>query len=143
MNYNKNYLKVGAITYTPKLKICRSILMLTLEQKNEVAMSTNDSALRLYEYYIDKKTWKHFNPIDYTKVGKELGWTASKTEKCKTMLTKEGFLVIKKDTLKDGAKIYRILLGKELVRKYNETNEFPDDNETIKYITDSIDDIDY
>ena len=49
----------------------------------------------------------------------------------------------KKDTLKDGAKIYRILLGKELVRKYNETNEFPDDNETIKYITDSIDDIDY
>ena len=61
MNYNKNYLKVGAITYTPKLKIYRSILMLTLEQKNEVAMSTNDSALRLYEYYIDKKTWKHFN----------------------------------------------------------------------------------
>ena len=59
------------------------------------------------------------------------------------MLTKEGFLVIKKDTLKDGAKIYRILLGKELVRKYNETNEFPDDSETIKYITDSIDDIDY
>ena len=141
MNYSKNYLKVGAITYTPKLKLHRSVLMLTLEQKNEIANATNDSALRLYEFYIDKKTWKHFNPLDYEKVGRELGWTASKTEKCKIMLVKSGFLVIKKDTLKDGAKIYRILLGKELVKKYNETNEFPDDNETIKYITDSIEDI--
>ena len=141
MNDSKNYLKVGAITYTPKLKLHRSVLMLTLEQKNEIANATNDSALRLYEFYIDKKTWKHFNPLDYEKVGRELGWTASKTEKCKIMLVKSGFLVIKKDTLKDGAKIYRILLGKELVKKYNETNEFPDDNETIKYITDSIDDI--
>ena len=57
MNYNKNYLKVGAITYTPKLKLHRSVLMLTLEQKNEIANATNDSALRLYEYYIDKKNF--------------------------------------------------------------------------------------
>lgn len=140
MNYSSNYLKVGAIVYPPKLKMNRSVLMLTLEQRNEVARATNDSALRLYEYYIEKKTWKYFNPLDYEKIGSRLGWSASKTEKCKTMLTKEGFLLVKKDTLKDGTKIYRILLGKELINVYNETNEFPDDSQAIRYSDSEIED---
>ena len=133
MNYSINYLELGAITYPPKLKMYRSILMLTAEQKNEVVKATNDSALRLYEYYINKKSWKHFNPLNYKSIGRALTWSASKTEKCKGMLVKEGYLLIKKDTLPDGTKIFRILLGKDVVSLYKLTNKFPSSEENIIY----------
>ncbi len=122
---NKNYLSVGAIAYPPKLKMRSNVLMLTLDQKNEVANATNAECLRLYEFYIDKKNWKHFNPTDYVKIGKSLDWTESKTKKCKDMLTKAKYLLVKKDTLKDSTKLYRILIGKEVVKLYHETKQFP------------------
>lgn len=127
MNYSKNYLNIGAITYPPKLKMVRSILMLTQEEERQVVLDTNDSCLRLYKLYIDKKNWKHFNPTDYEKIGEVLGWTAAKTEKCKTMLIAAEYLLLKKDTLNDGTKIYRILLGKDIVQQYKKTKVFPDE----------------
>ena len=105
--------------------------MLTADQENEVASDTNDSALRLYKYYIHKKNWKHFVPTDYTRIGKALNWSPSKTEKCKTMLIKAGYLLLKKDTLSDGTKIYRILVGKEIVNEYVNTKKFPAEKEVI------------
>jgi len=133
MNYSKNYLKVSTIVYPPKLNMYRSILMLNGQQKTEVAIATNDSALRLYEFYINKSTWKHFNPTDYVKIGENLGWTGRKTESNKTLLTKAKYLLIKKDTLKDGAKIYRILLGKQIIEHYLETKELPSNIESFTY----------
>jgi hypothetical protein len=138
MNNNTNYLSLGVIVYPPKLKMYKSLLMLTTEDKNEVSILTNDSALRLYEYYISKKSWKHFNPTDYARIGKELGWSPSKTEKCKTMLVKAGFVLIKKGSLSDGVTIYRILLGKPLVEKYHESNTFPTSEETIHYTKEKL-----
>ena len=133
MNYSENYLKVGTIVYPPKLTQYRNLFMLTPDQKTEVAKLTNDSALRLYEFFITKKSWKHFNPTDYERIGKVLGWTARKTESNKTLLTKANYLLIKKDTLKDSTKIYRVLLGKPIIEHYNETNEFPSDTEAFTY----------
>jgi hypothetical protein len=131
MNYSKNYLNLGTVVYPPKLKMVRSILMLTEDQKREIASDTNDSCLRLYEFYINKKTWKHFNPTDYGKIGEALGWTARKTESSKTILVKHKYLLIKKDTLKDKTRIYRVLLGKDIVKHYLDTKEFPIDSEAF------------
>ena len=107
--------------------------MLTEDQKRELASNTNDSCLRLYEFFINKKTWKHFNPTDYQRIGEALGWSARKTESSKTMLVKAGYLLIKKDTLKDKTKIYRVLLGKEMVDHYLITKEFPTDTEALVF----------
>jgi len=131
METKNNYLEVSAISYPPKLKLYRGILMLTLEDKNKLVGDTNDSALRLYEYYIGKQKWKHFNPTSYCEIGKALNWSASKTESVKNKLVKAGYVLIKKDTLKDGTKIYRVLLGKEMVHLYNTTKEFPSREETV------------
>ena len=133
MSHNKNYLDVSAVAYPPKLKMFRSVLMLTLEQQNEIATETNDACLRLYEFYIHKKNWKHFNPTDYEVIGKALQWTASKTKKCKDMLTKAGFLYIKKDTLQDSTRVYRIFIGKEVVSLYKETKQLPSNHEEFTY----------
>jgi hypothetical protein len=121
------------VTYTPQLKLYIDKLMLSQEQINEVVEDTNDSCLRLYEFYVTKKNWKHFNPIDYTKIGNVLRWSASKTEKCKCMLTKAGYLLIKKDTLSDGTKIFRILVGKEVVKLYKNNKILPTDKNQITY----------
>ena len=126
MNYSDNYLKKGLIMYPPKLKMIRSVLMLTEDDRREVVIATNDSALRLYEYYISKRGWKHFSPIAYEAIGKDLGWSRSKTEKTKTMLIKAGYLLILKDTLKDHSLIYRVLLGKPVVTHYKDTGNFPE-----------------
>lgn len=99
--------------------------MITMEEETEIAKITNDSAVRLYKFYIDKKGWKHFNPIDYKKIGDVLGWSKAKTEKTKAMLVKAGLIKIIKDTLKDGTQLYRLLIGKEIVNHYNNTGEFP------------------
>jgi len=99
--------------------------MLTPEQTKELAIDTSDSAVRLYTYYIDKRGWKHFNPLDYSRIGEDLGWTARKTETQKAKLVDSGYLSIIKDTLKDKTTIYRVLLGKEAVRQYKETGEYP------------------
>lgn len=133
MQHKNNYLDVSAVAYPPKLKLFRNILMLTLDQQNEIAEDTNDACLRLFEYYIQKKTWKHFNPTNYENIGKSLRWTASKTKKCKDMLVKAGYLYVKKDTLPDKTKIYRIFLGQEVVALYNETKNLPPSKEEITY----------
>lgn len=138
MSRNKNYLDVSAVAYPPKLHKPRSLLVLTLEQKNEVATATNDACLRLYELYIYKQNWKHFNPTDYKRLGEALEWTESKTKKCKDMLTKAGFLFIKKDTLPDSTKIYRIFLGKEVVNLYKETKQLPSEREGFTYDKDGL-----
>ena len=126
MNYSDNYLNISLVTYTPKLKQFRNHLMLSQEDKNHIATKTNDSALRLYEYYIDKRGWKHFNPTDYERIANDLQWSKAKTEKTKTMLIKAGLLLILKDTLKDKSIIYRVLLGENIIDIYNKTGEFPE-----------------
>lgn len=138
MERKNNYLEVSAVAYPPKLKLFRSILMLTLEQQNEIAEETNDACLRLYEFYIQKKGWKHFNPTDYATVGSALRWSASKTKKCKDMLVKAGYLYIKKDTLPDNTRIYRIFLGKDVVSLYRETKKLPSEKEDIIYDEDGM-----
>ena len=138
MQHKNNYLDVSAVAYPPQLKLFRSVLMLTLEQQNEIANATNDACLRLYEYYIQKKQWKHFNPTDYERIGAGLSWTPSKTKKCKDMLTKAGYLHIKKDTLPDKTKIYRIFLGKEIVDLYKNTKQLPPSKEEIVYDKDGL-----
>ena len=124
-NYSKNYFNVGLIVYPPKLQMYRSVLMLTPEQTRELAIDTSDSAIRLYNYYISKRGWKHFNPLSYTEIGNDLGWTARKTETQKAKLVNAGYLLVIKDTLKDKTIIYRVLLGKDIVSHYNQTGEYP------------------
>lgn len=133
MNYKSNYLNTSTIIYPPRLKYFKNILMLTLEEKNQIATDTNDSCLRLFEYYTHKNNYKHFNPLDYESIGKNLNWTASKTRKCKEMLSKAGYLYVKKDTLPDSTKIYRLFLGKEIVSLYLETKVLPKSKEEIIY----------
>jgi len=131
MNYSKNYLNVSSITYPPKLKMYRSILLLTPEEETELSKATNDSCVRLFNYYISRRTYKYFIPTDYGKIGEALGWTASKTEKCKSMLIKAGYLLVKKDTLRDKTLVYRVLLGQDMVNYYLEYKRFPDDSLTF------------
>ena len=126
MEYNNNYFKMSLNTYPPKLKMYRSVLMLTPEDRNEVALLTNDSALRLYEYYIAKKGWHHFNPTNYKAIGADLAWSEAKTIKNKAKLVKAGLLAIIKDTLNDKTVLYRVLLGLDMVAKYKKTGEIPE-----------------
>ena len=105
--------------------------MITPEQERELANDTSDSAVRLYNYYIDKKGWKHFNPLNYKGIGKDLGWTARKTETQKAKLVNAGYLLVIKDTLKDKTIIYRVLLGKEIVSHYIKTGKYPELSGTI------------
>jgi len=100
--------------------------MITEQEETEIASLTNDSALRLYKYYILKRGWKHFNPLDYTRIGKDLGWSRAKTEKTKGMLVKKELLLVIKDTLNDGTLLYRVLLGQDIVNTYNKTGKFPE-----------------
>ncbi len=131
-NYSDNYLNKALVVYPPKLKMHRSYLMITEQEETEIASLTNDSALRLYKYYIVKRGWKHFNPLDYTKIGKHLGWSKAKTEKTKGMLVKKGLLLIIKDTLNDGTLLYRVLLGQDIIDTYNKTGIFPKLTGTIE-----------
>ena len=125
-NYSDNYLNIGLITYPPELKTYRTIQMLSQEDEKEISKNTSDSAARLYRYYIDKRGWKHFNPLDYEKIGKDLGWTARKAETQKAKLQNAGYLLTIKDTLNDGTKLYRVLLGRNIVSHYNKTGEYPE-----------------
>ena len=110
--------------------------MITAQEETQVAKDTSDSAVRLYKYYIDRRGWKHFNPLDYKKIGEALGWTTRKTETHKAKLVSAGYLVIVKDTLNDGTKLYRLLLGKDIVSKYKKTGTFPE-------LSGSIEDFDF
>jgi len=131
-NYSDNYLNKALVVYPPKLKMHRSYLMITEQEETEIASLTNDSALRLYKYYVLKRGWKHFNPLDYTRIGEDLGWSKAKTEKTKGMLAKKGLLLIIKDTLNDGTLLYRVLLGQDIVNNYNKTGKFPELAGTIE-----------
>lgn len=124
-DYSQNYLNIGLITYPPKLKMYRSVLMITPEQTRQLSIDTSDSAVRLYNFYIDKRGWKHFNPLDYKQIGLALGWTARKTETQKAKLQEAGYLLVIKDTLKDKTIVYRVLLGKDIVSHYKETGNYP------------------
>ena len=99
--------------------------MLTTKETRQLSIDTSDSAVRLYNYYIDKRGWKHFNPLDYPRIGNDLGWTARKTETQKAKLVDAGYLLVVKDTLKDKTTIYRVLLGKDIVAHYEETGNYP------------------
>jgi hypothetical protein len=125
LNYNDNYLKKGLIVYPPELQMKRSVLMLSKDDRRELIQEVGDSALLLYEFYIEHKGWRHFNPLDYASIGSKIGWTARKTENTKGKLVKSGYLLVIKDTLKDSSVIYRVLLGKRIVDLYNKTGTFP------------------
>ena len=125
-NYSVNYLEITTKTYSPKqdnLRYYRSgTYMFSKKYKAQVIKDVGDAGLILLEYFYDMRTYAHFNPTDNKRIANDLNWTASKVARVKTVLTSNEYLLILKDTNKDGSKLYRILLGKDLVQHYKVTN---------------------
>lgn len=120
--YSKNYLKAVSKTYPPSgdnLKFIRAgEYMFTEEYKRELISNLGDSGYILFDFFYSRKKYNYFTPTDNTYIANQLGWTDSKVERIKTLLVKEGYLLLLKDTVKDGSKFYRILLGKDIVDHY-------------------------
>lgn len=133
-DYNQNYLKQTAKIYPPKsrnLKKITGAYMFTAEYKHTLISTLGDSEYILFEFLYSRKTYNYFIPTDNKAMADAIGWTESKVERIKSNLTKAGYLLILKDTAKDGAKFYRVLLGKELVSFYKEHNHFPPDYDVV------------
>jgi hypothetical protein len=120
--YSKNYLKAVSKTYPPSgdnLKFIRAgEYMFTEDYKRELIFNLGDSGYILFDFFYSRKKYNYFVPTDNTYIANQLGWTDSKVERIKTLLVKEGYLLLLKDTVKDGSKFYRILLGKDIVDHY-------------------------
>ena len=120
--YSENYLKAVSKTYPPSgdnLKFIRAgEYMFTEEYKRELISNLGDSGYILFDFFYSRKKYSYFTPTDNEYIAKQLGWTSSKVERLKTTLVKEGYLLLLKDTVKDGSKFYRILLGKDIVNHY-------------------------
>lgn len=130
-NYSSNYLKVTSKTYSPHHSNMKSVakgsLMFKEDYKRRLIQELGDSEYLLLEYFHSRKSYNFFVPTDDTAIAKDIGWTASKVKRIKTDLVKAEYLLILKDTAKDGAKFYRIILGKELVEHYHTSGMLPDD----------------
>lgn len=120
--YSENYLKAVSKTYPPSgdnLKFIRAgEYMFTEDYKRELISNLGDSGYILFDFFYSRKKYNYFVPTDNTYIANQLGWTDSKVERIKTLLVKEGYLLLLKDTVKDGSKFYRILLGKDIVDHY-------------------------
>ena len=121
-NYNKNYLNVTSKVYPPSTEYLRYMksgeYMFKDEYKRELITELGDSAYLLFEFFYSRRKYNYFIPTDNTEIGKQIGWTSSKVERIKGQLVEKGYLLILKDTAKDGSKFYRILLGNKIVEHY-------------------------
>ena len=84
---------------------------LTGEQRKEIILMCGDSALILYEYYVNKGSVPDFAFSD-TKSGRALGWTVAKTQRIRLILEKAGYL----RRVKDG-NVVLTYIGKDSVSK--------------------------
>ena len=133
-DYNQNYLKQTAKVYPPKskhLKKMQGTYMFTDEYKRTLISTLGDSECILLEFLYSRKNYNYFIPTDNLAMAEAIGWTESKVERIKSNLSKAGYLLVLKDTAKDGARFYRVLLGTELVSFYKEHNALPADYECV------------
>jgi hypothetical protein len=145
-NYNNNYLKIVSKMYCPskrseKLRFIKGgTYMLTKDTKYNIIKETgSDSAAILYEYFYEYRNYNHFAPTNDERIARELGWSASKVARIKSLLKKHKYLLILKDTVKDGTVLYRTILDPVLIRFYEENNKLPEDIDiAIKSISKNI-----
>lgn len=140
--YSENYLKAVSKTYPPSgdnLKFIRAgEYMFTEEYKRELISNLGDSGYILFDFFYSRKKYNYFVPTDNTYIANQLGWTDSKVERIKTLLVKEGYLLLLKDTVKDGSKFYRILLGKDIVDHYKKHGVIDDSLLILKEEVDNV-----
>jgi hypothetical protein len=127
--YNTNYLKVVSKMYLPSgdyLRYTRGEYMLTPRVKYEIIeLTKSDSAVILYEYFYENRKRNHFSPTDDESIGRILSWSPSKVSRIKSLLKKHKYLLVLKDTVKDGTIIYRTILNPGLISFYEKHNELP------------------
>ena len=129
-NYNDNYLKIVSKIYLPikdDTRYIRGVYMLTLKKKYEIVKNLGSDAAILYEFFYEKRSYHHFAPTNDEAIGNEIGWSASKVTRIKSVLKKADLLLIIKDTAKDGTIFYRTLLNTSLIEYYREHNKLPVD----------------
>lgn len=140
--YSENYLKAVSKTYPPSgdnLKFIRAgEYMFTEDYKRELISNLGDSGYILFDFFYSRKKYNYFVPTDNTYIANQLGWTDSKVERIKTLLVKEGYLLLLKDTVKDGSKFYRILLGKDIVDHYKKHGVIDDSLLILKEEVDNV-----
>jgi len=131
-NYTTNYLKVVSKMYAPKSDRLRYERQggYTLKPQSKydiIAETKSDAAAILYEYFYEHRKYNHFAPTNDAKIGRDLSWTNSKVTRVKSLLKKHKYLLILKDTVKDGTVIYRTILNTDLIIFYETYNHLPDD----------------
>lgn len=128
--YSKNYLNIVSTIYVPnkdKLRYMKGTYMLSLEEKYSIVKSYGSDAAILYEYFHEKRTYKHFAPTDDEAIANKIGWSKSKVTRVKSLLKKNKLLLILKDTAKDGTIFYRTIINSDLIEHYEKFNELPSD----------------
>lgn len=146
--YSENYLKAISKTYPPtgeNLKFVRAgDYMFKEDYKRELINELGDSGYILFDFFYSRKKFNYFVPTDNHYIAKQLCWSDSKVERVKSVLVKKEYLLILKDTARDGSKIYRILMGKDIVEHYKKNGTIDDSYilSSEKNI-DSVDEIQY
>ena len=122
--YSENYLNITCKTYPPHSdyrKYIRGGYVLKVEYRKELMQELGDSGFILFQYYYDHSTYNYFKPDDNKKISDDLGWSTKKVERIRKVLKDKKYLMVLKDTSKDGSKYYRVLMGKGIVEHYLKT----------------------
>ena len=97
--------------------------MITEQYKRQIIQDTSDAGLILFEFYYSRMNHNYFNPKDNSRIGQKIGWSAKKVERVRKQLKDNHYILILSDTNKDKSKLYRTLLGQEIVEHYIKNGE--------------------
>jgi hypothetical protein len=122
---------IQSIVYVPdpsNLKYISDEYAINKKTKYSIIKQCGDSAWILYEFFYEKHKYNYFSPTNDAVIGKDIGWTASKVTRIKSLLKKNNLLLILKDTGSDGTVFYRTILNPDLIEFYLKNNELPEED---------------
>ena len=105
-----NYSKVKR----SKSRMKKTSYYYTIAEKKEIMSECNEQALILIEYMMDSK---NTTPLTDEAMSNSLGWSKQKIQRTRLMLEEHGYFCKENYTTRDGKKLFKYYIGKEVVSK--------------------------
>ena len=116
-HYSRDYFNIISKIYPPEERNLKTNnTKINAEYRKELIEAVGIDGYVLMEWFLEKTTYKMFNPQDNEYIGNSLGLSAKKIERIKKKLKEHNYLLIVK--VNSNPNVYQTFMGKSAIKAY-------------------------